>query len=265
MANTITHSVTPWQSYSEPHIFRNEEAKTRAQTGKYPQGQPETGTTGTLRNTPGQGWHLLRYTTPTQAGSLWSTWGHAHRRGQGGPSAPGASGSPPGARERPECACPCVRARWCAPPPVGGEVRTAPGAARLRGAGGTVAMARGARPHTNGAATGTAPLQPDRLCPLFPPAPSKSLRPAARPAHPLSEGLSPLPEIRGRSGGPGLRDPPLPRFPQRRSKPGEAKGLGRFGAARPGCGHQVGMAAGNAGAALEMGVSILGGGNRWGI
>lgn len=116
MANTITHSVTPWQSYSEPHTFRNEEAKTRAQTGKYPQGQPETGTTGTLRNTPGQGWHLLRYTpptTPTRAGSHWSTWGHAHRRGGGDRAAP-AHLAPPALPQAPAGA-PSVRARVCVP------------------------------------------------------------------------------------------------------------------------------------------------------
>lgn len=63
-----------------------------------------------------QGWHLLRYTpptTPTRAGSLWSTWGHAHRRGGGDRAAP-AHLAPPALPQAPAGA-PSVRARACVP------------------------------------------------------------------------------------------------------------------------------------------------------
>lgn len=76
----------------------------------------------------------------------------------------------------------CVRARPCAPPPVGGEVRTAPQAAGCA-VGGAVAMARRARPHTNRRPRVLPPQLPPTghsLLPLLPPA-SIVTRSVARP------------------------------------------------------------------------------------
>lgn len=72
----------------------------------------------------------------------------------------------------------CMRARPSAPPPpVGGEVRAAPRAAvGGTGGGGAVAMARRARPHTNG--------RPWALPPQLPPT-GRSLLPLLPPAHAL--------------------------------------------------------------------------------
>lgn len=85
-------------------------------------------TSGTPRDTPRHRPSLLRYGPP----SLGSTWGPAHRRRErvpGGPAhlAPAA---------RPQATSVCAPA-GCAPPPVGGEVRAAPGAARPARCGGS--------------------------------------------------------------------------------------------------------------------------------
>lgn len=105
-------------------------------------------------------------------------------------------------------------------------MRTAPGAARLCGAGGAVAMARGAWPHTNGAATGHCP--PAALPPLPTPSYSSSevtlARGSAREPH--SENLSLLCEAWGPWGGQGCWTLPFPRFPQGKPKPDRAKGRG---------------------------------------
>lgn len=132
---------------------------------------------------------------------------------QRGPSAPGAHGSPPGA--------PSVRARACVPGRARRhlwEERCAlrPGLPGWRGAGrgGAVAMVRGARPHTNGAATGAAPL-PARLLPPTPSVPPESPRPVAPAGDPPTQ----------RAGAPGgcqearIPGPSRPRLPRRRPRP----------------------------------------------
>lgn len=224
----------------------------------------DRGTTGTLRDTPRHRKNILRYTPPR--GSLWSTWGHAHRRRERGPGGP--AHLEPSARPQAAPGAPTVRARACVPvracPPHARrhlwEERCAlrPGLPGRLGAGGAVAMVRRARPHTNGAATGAAPCPLRSLLPLLPAAQPESPRPAAWPAHPTqrarASARSPMPAWGlGRSGSPGLRDP--------RRRPGERlRGARAWGAARPGHGHQTGTAAGSAGAVLETGVAILGGG-----
>lgn len=224
----------------------------------------DRGTTGTLRDTPRHRKNILRYTPPR--GSLWRTWGHAHRRRERGPGGPAHLA--PSARPQAAPGAPSVRARACVPvracPPRARrhlwEERCAlrPGLPGRLGAGGAVAMVRRARPHTNGAATGAAPCPFRSLLPLLPPAQPESPRPAAWPAHPTQRArASPRSPMLawglGRSGSPGLRDP--------RRRPGERlRGARAWGAARPGHGHQTGTAAGSAGAVLETGVAILGGG-----
>ena len=177
-----------------------------------------------------------------------------------GPSIPEAPSLPPGTRRRPKCARLCLRAHRRVSPPVGGEVRTAPRGGPDARRGGAVAMAREARPHTNGAVRGAAPLPPDCLLPLLPPATSKSPRPQLvsytplRGPEPVAWGL----EVVGRPAG--LQNPRLPGCPQRRPRPGWVEILGRCRAAQPRHRHQEGTAAESTGAALEMGVATLGGG-----
>lgn len=136
--------------------------------------------------------------------------------GQRSPSAPGAHGSPPGAPRRPECACPCVRARPCAPPPVGGEVRTAPGAARLarRGVGGERLPWCAERGRIlMGRPRALPPCPPGSLVPLL-----QFLRshpgPWPRAATPPLKG----PEPRGAVRRPGSLDPRVLDSPQRRPR-----------------------------------------------
>lgn len=94
------------------------------------------------------------------------TRARAHLAPSARPQAPGG----PSVRARA-----CMRARPSAPPPpVGGEVRAAPRAA-VGGpeGGGAVAMARRARPHTNGRPRALPPQLPPTgrsLLPLLPPA-----------------------------------------------------------------------------------------------
>lgn len=181
---------------------------------------PNQGKTGALRDTPSTGGKPSGTHTPPR-GSLGSTWGHAHRRrepGVGSSAAP-AHLAPKASPQAPPVCVPvraCVRTRPRAPPPVGGEVRTAPGAARLARRGlpgerlpwsaerGSILMDRpGALP----------PGQPGSLLPLLLPVSPKSLRPAVPARDPHSKGRSPG----GRSGdlAPG---PSWPRLPGRRPR-----------------------------------------------
>lgn len=108
------HTVTPWQPYSEPHIFWNK-AKTRAETGKQNtlrNTRDKTGTRGTRRNTPQHGLNLLRYTPHLGAHS--GAPGDTPTGGGGGDKEAPAHLAPP-ARPRVPAGAPSVRARACVP------------------------------------------------------------------------------------------------------------------------------------------------------
>lgn len=160
---------------------------------------------------------------PAPRGSLRSTWEHAHRprgRAPSGPGTPGAPSSPAGS--------PSVRARWCVSPPVGGEVRTAPGAARMRGAGerlpwrverGRILMGRpGVLPPCR--------LTASSYC--FLPRLRSHPGPLLVPRAPHSKGLSPMPGSGG-SREPLAQDPRLPRSPQRRPSQAGRRAWGAAG------------------------------------
>lgn len=140
---------------------------------------------------------------------------------QRGPGTPGAPSSPAGS--------PSVRARWCVSPPVGGEVRTAPGAARMRGAGerlpwrverGRILMGRpGVLPPRRLTASSSCFLQ------RLPSSPRPGPRLVPRT---LSKGLSPTPGPGGKREARGCRTlaSPAPHS----EGPGQA-GLRAWGAA----------------------------------
>lgn len=225
---------------------------------------PNQGKTGAPRDTPSTGGKPSGTHTPPR-GSLGSTWGrgHAHRRrepGVGSSAAP-AHLAPKASPQAPPVCVPvraCVRTRPRAPPPVGGEVRTAPGAARLarRGLpGGAVAMERRARQHTNGSARGAAPWPAW----LPPPAPSSSFTEVTPARGPGPRPPLQRPEPWGTVRRPGSRTLAASTSREKAQAGGAkrceggARNWDDAGAARPGLGHQTDTAAGSAGAALEWG------------
>lgn len=217
------------------------------------------GTTGTLRDTPRHRQeHPQVHTTPPRgltlehlgtrpqaAGACGDVGGG---EGGGGSRAASAHLAP---RARPQAPGACVPVRACVPARARRhlwEERCAlrPGLPGWRGAGGAVAMARRARPHTNGEATGAAPL-PARLPPPAPSFRHYEVTPLAPPPH--SKG----PRPGGSREAPGsgtLASPSAPEKAQAGCKEGRRKA---WGAALPGCGHRRGTGAGSAGAALEWG------------
>lgn len=241
-------------SHTRSHIYSGirRQKQEQRQANKHPEEhQRQTGTTGTRRNTPGHGWNLFRYTP--QLGAHSGAPGDTPTGGGGGEKAAPAHLAPP-ARPQVPAGAPSVRARACVPADARRhlwEERCAlrpgrPGCAALgerlpwRAERGRILMERPrALPH----------CRPLRLPTL-----SSSFSEVTASRAPHSEGLSPLPEAWR------LRDPPLPTLPPWKALAERDKVLGRCGAVSPGRRHQAGTAAGSAGATLEMGVSVLGGG-----
>lgn len=138
--HTLKHRYTKAQAHTQlrwgSHTRSHRQSGVRRQMSTDRQIPSRTtrhrGTTGALRDTPRHKQIILRYTPPPTPGSLWSTWGHAHRRRARGPGGPAHLA--PTARPREPPGALSVRARASVPgprarPPVGGEVRAAPGAA----------------------------------------------------------------------------------------------------------------------------------------
>lgn len=153
----------------------------------------------------------------TPRGSHRSTWGHAHRRREerGGDRRTWRPRLDP---RRPQALRVCMpdRARrhlW--------EERCAlrPRLPGWRGAGGAVAMAHRARPHTNGTTTGAA-LEPARLPPATPSSKSSEVTPARGlgPRTPLRQ-AEPLAWSLGGGWRPGSRPSPPPLLPPRPRRP----------------------------------------------
>lgn len=226
------------------------------------------GTTGTLRDTPRHRQeHPQVHTTPPPRGLTLEHLGTrpqaAGACGEGGGRGAGEAGRPQRtwrqglAPRRPERACPCVRA--CVPARARRhlwEERCAlrPGLPGWRGAGGAVAMARGARPHTNGEATGAAPL-PARLPPPAPSFRHYEVTPLAPPHPQHSKGPSPG-GSREAPGSGTLASPSAPEKAQAGCKEGRGKAWG-------GCPAWVRAPKGHGSwerrCRLGMGVAILGG------
>lgn len=285
--HTHTHPLRNIQAYRHNHTLKHRYTKAQAHTqlrwGSHTQSHRQSGARRqmstdrqiTLKDnqtqrhnrraeghTQAQADHPQVHSPPTP-GSLWSTWGHAHRRRARGPGGPAHLA--PTARPREPPGALSVRARASVPgprarPPVGGEVRAAPGAAWPARRGGERLPWRTERDRILMG-------RPRALPPARRPAPSAHsfLRlsqsrpcPAARPAHPNPRANAPAGLGPGAVGRPGdgrgaLRDP------QKRPRPGERRRAGRGpGALRGlpglGTGTKRALAAGSAGAVLETGV-----------